>query len=446
MNRIARNEPCPCGSGQRYKSCCGRLEAGTSLASKAAGPSLDEAMQKALSAQQARRLDEAEALYRRALQIAPQTPDALHMLGVIRYEQGDYVEAKALICQALDLTGWQYPSYRHNLGLVVARAHAAVAGARVALMEAQYRLWSEVTERQGTEPEPAVTIVVPAYNHDRYVEAALDSIYRQTYRKLEVVVIDDGSGDATAGVVRRMLEHCPFPSHFVSRPNRGAVPTLNEAIELAGTPYVNVLNSDDLLLPERVERMVGTVAASGAQWGFSGVRLIDGLGRDGDLLKDSRAYQIVCALGKLPLARTVGFGLLDFNVAVSSGNLFFTKALWRSIGGFRDFRYNHDWDFALRALWVAEPRFVPQPLYGYRLHGANTITESSAAPRQEAHRVVADYLTRAIEKASPPNAFAPAVASWGNAFVVAVLEGGLAEALPVEGLKRLMAAVEHEPA
>ena len=80
-------------------------------------------MASALEAQKSRRLDDAEQLYREAIALTPDSADALHMLGVIRYERRDYAEAKALILRALDLTGWRFPNFRHNLGLVVARAN-----------------------------------------------------------------------------------------------------------------------------------------------------------------------------------------------------------------------------------------------------------------------------------------------------------------------------------
>jgi Tfp pilus assembly protein PilF len=77
-------------------------------------------MRSALSQQQAGALEAAETLYRRALDIAPGTPDALHMLGAICYQTGRRWEAFGLIHRALDLTEWQFAGMRHNMGLIVA--------------------------------------------------------------------------------------------------------------------------------------------------------------------------------------------------------------------------------------------------------------------------------------------------------------------------------------
>jgi polysaccharide pyruvyl transferase WcaK-like protein/glycosyltransferase involved in cell wall biosynthesis len=78
-------------------------------------------MQRALVLQQAGNLQAAESLYRRVLESARDEPDCLHMLGVICYQTGRYVEAARLIWQALQITGWSVDPMKHNLSLVVSR-------------------------------------------------------------------------------------------------------------------------------------------------------------------------------------------------------------------------------------------------------------------------------------------------------------------------------------
>ena len=432
---IGRNEPCPCGSGRRYKHCCG--------SAAAAGPQDAESlMTAALAEQQARRLDAAERLYRQALGIAPDAADALHMLGVVRYERGDYAEAKALILRALDVTGWRFASYRHNLALVVARANAPRSLAKQQQRQREWYATHRTKRAPATEGAPRVAVVIPVYNHERYVAEAIESVYAQTYRHIDLVVIDDGSSDGTAEVAKRTLARSPFPHVFRSRGNRGAAATLNEGIGLASAPFFNALNSDDAFAPTRIERIVDEVAATGATWGFSSAAFIDDAGAPIDVLRDARAYALTCAIEATPFARSTGFALLSFNVAVSTGNLFCARSLWQSLGGFRELRYNHDWEFALRALWQDEPVFVDAPLYRYRLHASNTIAESVGGARDEARRMVADYLARAVGHEPPPNRFAPSVHGWGADFAAAVLQGGLGDAADRPLFERLIDAAE----
>jgi hypothetical protein len=184
------------------------------------------------------------------------------------------------------------------------------------------------------------------------------------------------------------------------------------------------------------------VAASGATWGFSAVEFIDSAGAEVDTLREPKAYTLAGAISAIPFARSIGFAILALNVLVSTGNLFCSRALWETLGGFRNLRYNHDWDFALRALWQDEPVFVRRPLYRYRLHSDNTIDESVTKAREEARAPLSDYLALATGNERPPNEYAPSLHGWGADFAVAVLQGGLAEVLDVPGLHRLVELVE----
>jgi glycosyltransferase involved in cell wall biosynthesis len=135
---VSRNDPCPCGSGRRYKDCHGSRRAGAQPAATPLAPrtsayrapgddwsGLDEAtrdrlgaiMERALQEQLAQRVRDAERLYRSVLEQAPQTHDALHMLGVIRLGLGDFTDAEQLIRRAMALRP-EYPAIVTNWSLV----------------------------------------------------------------------------------------------------------------------------------------------------------------------------------------------------------------------------------------------------------------------------------------------------------------------------------------
>jgi len=128
---VARNAPCPCGSGRRYKDCHGRLDAGAASARAAPGEAqasggaraLHDLLNRALAAQTAGRAAEAETLYRDALAQDPRHFDALHMLGVLRYRAGDIDEAIALIRAAIDVDASHAPAHS-NLALALTAKHA----------------------------------------------------------------------------------------------------------------------------------------------------------------------------------------------------------------------------------------------------------------------------------------------------------------------------------
>jgi len=101
MKKIGRNDPCPCGSGKKYKQCCGPNE--SVQPTRISPPNLSTAnlLQEAIAHHQAGRLPEAEAIYRQILQAKPNDPDALHLLGVMANQVGKNEIAIELIGKAL---------------------------------------------------------------------------------------------------------------------------------------------------------------------------------------------------------------------------------------------------------------------------------------------------------------------------------------------------------
>jgi Flp pilus assembly protein TadD len=128
----SRNDPCPCGSGKRYKQCHGALGEAPTLPA----PASPEALTRdGMSAHQRGDLEAAEALYRRSLALAPEFPTALHYLGVIQYQRNRIDEALPLLDRAVELLP-QEPEFHNNRGLALAAAQRdaeAIAAYRSAL-------------------------------------------------------------------------------------------------------------------------------------------------------------------------------------------------------------------------------------------------------------------------------------------------------------------------
>ena len=99
---------------------------------------------------------------------------------------------------------------------------------------------------------PLVSCIVPCYNGERYLDDAIRSILEQTHRRLEVIVVDDGSTDGSAGVVRRLGDSVRY--HF--QDNRGPGGACNTGLRLAAGEYVAFLEQDDLWLPGKTRRQL----------------------------------------------------------------------------------------------------------------------------------------------------------------------------------------------
>jgi len=95
---------------------------------------------------------------------------------------------------------------------------------------------------------PKVSIIIPVFNSEKYIGEALDSVFSQTFRDYEIIVIDDGSKDGTAEILEK---HKKRIKYFYQE-NRGLAAARNEGIRLSVSPYLAFLDADDLFLPDKV--------------------------------------------------------------------------------------------------------------------------------------------------------------------------------------------------
>jgi len=97
---------------------------------------------------------------------------------------------------------------------------------------------------------------VPSYNHAPFVEKCLNSIVKQTLPPKKLLVIDDGSRDGSPQIIEKLLKDCPFDAELIVRRNRGLCATLNEGFAKSSGEYFAYLGSDDVWLPEFLEKRV----------------------------------------------------------------------------------------------------------------------------------------------------------------------------------------------
>ena len=108
--------------------------------------------------------------------------------------------------------------------------------------------------------QPLVSIIMPVYNVERYVKEAIDSALNQTYPHLELIIMNDGSSDGSAGICRSYTD--PRVRYYENPANMGVLRTRNEALKLAQGEYVAWLDSDDISLPTRLEKQVSFLEAN----------------------------------------------------------------------------------------------------------------------------------------------------------------------------------------
>jgi hypothetical protein len=108
---------------------------------------------------------------------------------------------------------------------------------------------------------PALTVLLPAYNAQPTLAAAISSLMRQTFRDFQVVVLDDGSTDATPDIVQAFARGSARVRLSRTEQNQGIVATLNRGLDEADTPWVARMDADDLALPKRFELQTAAAQA-----------------------------------------------------------------------------------------------------------------------------------------------------------------------------------------
>lgn len=249
---------------------------------------------------------------------------------------------------------------------------------------------------------PRVSVVMPCYRHAAFVEAAAQSVLRQTFADLELIAVDDASGDGTVEILRGLRD--PRLRLHENATNLGAHASLNLGVARARGEFVTILNSDDVFHPDRLEKLLAFAERERADVCATNVALIDAAGRR----IDSPTYYWNAWLGELTrdLAshRDALRTLLLGNVLVTTSNLFATREAMQAVGPFADLRYSHDYDWILRACVAGRAvRFdLASTTLDYRLHGSNTILEAPLDATKEVHAVLLATLPKLAHVAEAP--------------------------------------------
>jgi alpha-1,3-rhamnosyltransferase len=243
---------------------------------------------------------------------------------------------------------------------------------------------SSQASSRGRGEAARVSVVVPSYNHAPFVAEALRSVFRQTLRPAELLVIDDGSADDSARVIAETLKDCPFPCELVARANRGLCATLNEGLSKTRGDYFAYLGSDDLWLPRFLAARVSLLERRArAVLAYGHALLIDERGEVFDCTADWADYSDGDARAML----------LERTIAPMSPTVLYRRAPLERRGWNERARLE-DYELYLRLSADGEFAFDPRVLSAWRRHRSNTSRDFvwMIEARLEAQRGVAAEL------------------------------------------------------
>jgi len=104
--------------------------------------------------------------------------------------------------------------------------------------------------------EPLVSVILPAYNHDKYVAESINSVLKQSYTNFELIIINDGSSDSTDEIISSIYNENKSAIKYISKKNEGLIKTLNLALKISKGRYITFIASDDKWMREKLKIQV----------------------------------------------------------------------------------------------------------------------------------------------------------------------------------------------
>jgi glycosyltransferase involved in cell wall biosynthesis len=227
---------------------------------------------------------------------------------------------------------------------------------------------------------PLVSIVIPSYNHARYLDGAIESVLAQEYPQVELIVIDDGSTDGSAGLLAKYGERL----RWEVQANQGQAATVNRGWGLARGAILGYLSADDALLPSAVSASVACLQRHAeATACYCDFNLVD---PDSAFLRRVRAPQF-------DYRRMV----TDIVCPPGPGAFFRREALEKAGGWNGAFRQFGDYEFWLRLALYGPLIRIPEPLALFRVHpGSQSFTHSPDRPTDEAVKILDAYFANPL--------------------------------------------------
>lgn len=245
---------------------------------------------------------------------------------------------------------------------------------------------------------PLVSVVVPSYNHERYIRQALMSALSSTIDEIEVVVVDDGSNDNSAEIIQSIDDP---RVRFFSQSNSGAHAAINKGVELARSEWISILNSDDVYFPEKLQTHLDFHARHPElEASVSTVRYVD---EEGEPLDGENASVKWYRTARLAYRKQQSLlkSLFIANRLVTTSSIFVKKQTLVKLGGFKSFRYVHDWFFFLSLARKEMLQVIDKPLVCYRLHGNNAVFENMDRLLAECHFILEWHLHECTRGKNP---------------------------------------------
>jgi len=242
-----------------------------------------------------------------------------------------------------------------------------------------------VTTAEDTSLHPAamplVSVLIPAFNHERFVQRCLDSVLEDPYPAKELIIIDDGSTDGTGErIADWVATHCmELPIEYVRRENRGIAATLNELVARASGEFLRPGASDDYLLPGGLDAQVRYLLAHPCRGAVIGDSVV--VDQDGNKVHDSGMCDLHGANKSLYRSDDGIRRAVISQWAIGGPVALIRKSALDTVDRWSEGLRIEDWDLFLRLAARDALGFIDVSVCAYRLHGTNLSKTRHTATR-----------------------------------------------------------------
>ena len=231
---------------------------------------------------------------------------------------------------------------------------------------------------------PRVSVVIPVYNAERYLEQAIESVSRQSFREIEIIAINDGSSDRSGDILER-LQHGDCRLRVVHQDNAGIVDALNRGIAMSRGRYIARMDGDDVCLPGRFDKQVALLDAR------PGVVCVGGQCQDIDPLGvPLDYYEFPLNHDEIEEMLLRGHGGVLRHPAVMM-----RRDAVEHVGMYRkQYEWCEDLDLWLRLAEVGELANLPDVVLQYRQHPKSVVRTKREVQLAVKRQIVADAFIR----------------------------------------------------
>lgn len=219
-----------------------------------------------------------------------------------------------------------------------------------------------------------VSVIVPIYNGQKYIERTVRSILNQSYKRVEIILINDGSTDRSSEVVRRIGRGL----QVIEQPNQGAARSRNTGLALSKGKYVLFLDQDDILEPEFLTEAVRTIKRTGSIGVVANGYLIDGEGKR--LRKIYKSKRTRVDLKQLCVNNQI---FTPSQVLMDRGRLAALRGFDTELAAGEGGVVAEDWELWIRLLREGTMTYMNDCLMGYRIHPDNNFKSLDKVLRSE---------------------------------------------------------------